>query len=134
MEEFGVPAGDVAAGPVKTNGARTPLPWTAHLVFLLGMGVGGLVATSLRGSFKFATDLGAAHTTLFGSPLGAALVLLGAGVLIGFGTRMGGGCSSGHGLSGCSRLQPGSLIGTAAFFGAAVGVSFLLEKLMMRFL
>ncbi len=131
MEEFG-PSADTgaAAGPVVTNGGRTPLPWTAHLVFLLGMAVGGLVATSLRGNFKFTTDLGTSHTSLFGSPLNAALALLGAGILIGFGTRMGGGCSSGHGLSGCSRLQPGSLIGTAAFFGAAVGVSFLLEKFM----
>ena len=60
----------------------------------------------------------------------SVLLLVGAGVMVGFGTRMAGGCSSGHGLSGCSRLQPGSLLGTAAFFGAAVAVSFLLDVVM----
>ena len=52
-------------------------------------------------------------------------ILLGGGVLVGFGTRMAGGCTSGHGLSGCSRLQPGSLVATATFLGTAIGVSLL---------
>ena len=48
------------------------------------------------------------------------------GVLVGIGTRMAGGCSSGHGMSGCSRLQPVSLVATSVFFGTAVAVSSLL--------
>jgi uncharacterized protein len=135
MEQFGAdavpPAGSTQA-PVHalTSTGRPPLPWTAHLVFLLGMGVGGIVATSLRGNLKITTDMGTSHAAIFGTGISAALVLLGAGILIGFGTRMGGGCSSGHGLSGCSRLQPGSLIGTGAFFGAAVAISFLIERVL----
>jgi hypothetical protein len=49
------------------------------------------------------------------------------GALVGFGTTLAGGCSSGHGLFGCARLQPGSLLATASFFGAAVGVSLVLK-------
>jgi uncharacterized membrane protein YedE/YeeE len=52
------------------------------------------------------------------------------GVLVGFGTRLAGGCSSGHGLSGCGRLRPVSIVATAVFFGTAVGVSFLLWKVI----
>jgi uncharacterized protein len=104
------------------------LPWTAHLVFLGMMGLGGLLAALLRGNYQFTFDLGPEHTKYFGTGVTEALVLLSAGIMVGFGTRMAGGCSSGHGLSGCSRLQPGSLIATGAFFGAAVAISFLLSK------
>jgi hypothetical protein len=100
------------------------------LTFLLMMGVGGLIAALVRGDFHPAFTLGEAHAQVFGTGPAAIAILLGAGVMVGFGTRMAGGCSSGHGLSGCSRLQPGSLLGTAAFFGAAVGVSFLLERVL----
>jgi uncharacterized membrane protein YedE/YeeE len=43
---------------------------------------------------------------------------------------MAGGCTSGHGLCGVSRFQPGSLLTTAAFFGAAVALSFALEAVL----
>lgn len=125
-EQFGESKANASAA--SDSAIAGQLPWTAHLMFLAMMGVGGLVATLLRGNFHFAFNLGPEHTALFGTGVSEALVLLGAGVLVGFGTRMAGGCSSGHGLSGCSRLQPGSLIGTAAFFGAAVVVSILLAK------
>ncbi len=128
--EFGAGALTASSddGVDRSSMAGGLLPWSAHLAFLLMMVVGGLVATLLRGHYAVTVDLGEKHTKIFGHGLAAGLVLLGAGGLIGFGTRMGGGCSSGHGLSGCARLQPGSLIGTAAFFGAAVGVSLLLER------
>ena len=58
------------------------------------------------------------------------VVLAVGGVLVGVGTRMAGGCTSGHGLSGCSRLQPSSLIATASFFGTGIVVSFLLHALV----
>ena len=67
---------------------------------------------------------------LFGTGLPSMLVLFGGGALVGFGTRWSGGCTSGHGLSGCGRLQPASLIATAVFFGVAIAVSFLLERLL----
>jgi uncharacterized membrane protein YedE/YeeE len=67
---------------------------------------------------------------LFGHDIKAVLTLFFGGALVGFGTRMSGGCTSGHGLSGCGRLQPASLAATAVFFGVAIGVSFLLERLL----
>ena len=74
--------------------------------------------------------LSPAFHRLFGHGVGAFLVLFGGGVLVGLGTRLSGGCTSGHGLSGCGRLQPASLAATGFFFGVAIAVSFLLEKLL----
>ncbi len=135
--EFGPDALPPASGRGGFGGAAPAsdgaalLPWSAHLVFLAMMVVGGFLATFLRGGgWKLTFDLGAAHARFFGHGVAAGLLLLVAGAFIGFGTRMAGGCSSGHGLSGCARLQPGSLVGTAAFFGAAVGISLLLERLL----
>ena len=129
--EFGgeaVPGADAPSSGEPAGTARL-LPWTAHLTFLVALIVGGFIATILRHGGHIATaDLGPKFAGFFGHGIGAAAVLLGAGTLIGMGTRMGGGCSSGHGLSGCARFQPGSLVGTAAFFGTAVVVSLLLER------
>ena len=120
---------DIQGTPQTSGGLeRGLLPWTAHLTFLAALAIGGLVATLLRTHHAAAVDLGPKFAHFFGHGFGQAGVLLGAGVMIGMGTRMGGGCSSGHGLSGCARLQPGSLVGTAAFFGTAVVVSLLLER------
>jgi hypothetical protein len=56
--------------------------------------------------------------------------LLVGGIFVGAGTSMAGGCTSGHGLVGCARLQPGSLVATASFFGTAIAVSLLLSFLL----
>lgn len=116
-----------AAAPAAT-GNKPRTPWSVHVTFLLSMVVGGALATFLtQGEVPLHFDMGTTFTHLFGeSPLNWGILLVG-GILVGFGTRMGGGCTSGHGLSGCSRLQPGSLVGTAAFFGTAILVSMLLE-------
>jgi len=66
---------------------------------------------------------------LFPGKLGAPVLLLG-GVLVGFGTRMAAGCTSGHGLCGVSRLQTGSLVTTASFFGVGIATSFALRGLL----
>jgi len=108
---------------------RASLDKGAHLAFLVMMVVGGAASALLSGSWEIRMDLGALHTSfLSDGAIGLAILLVG-GLLVGFGTRMAGGCTTGHGFSGCSRLQPGSLIATASFFGTAVGVSFLLEIL-----
>ncbi len=122
------------AAAAKAAAARTAerrrVPWQAHVTFLAMMMIGGLLASVMRGHFQLQLGLGAEYTRLFGSgPHVWALLLVG-GFLVGFGTRMAGGCTSGHGLSGCSRLQPGSLVATAAFFGTAVVTSLILEKLI----
>lgn len=105
------------------------IPWQAHVSFLAMMAIGGLLASVLRGEFHLQLGLGSDFAQLFGSGPHIWVILLVGGFLVGFGTRMSGGCTSGHGLSGCARLQPGSLAGTASFFGAAVVTSLLLEML-----
>jgi len=101
--------------------ARTP--WTAHLVFLLMLIVGGFIGATLKGSAGIQFDLGELHTNLFGSGFSRIMTLFVGGLLVGFGTQLGGGCTSGHGLSGVSRLVPASLIATGAFFGTAIIIS-----------
>ena len=120
-----------AAKAAGARGAdRRRIPWQAHVTFLAMMMIGGLAASVMRGEFHLQLGLGADYARLFGSGPHVWVLLLTGGFLVGFGTRMAGGCTSGHGLSGCSRLQPGSLVGTAAFFGTAVVTSLILEKLI----
>lgn len=108
---------------------RDPMPRSAHLVFLLMLVAGGAVGALVSGTWKARMDLGELHTSFTGGGLKTVGILVVGGFCVGFGTRMAGGCTTGHGLSGCSRLQPGSLVATGAFFGTAVGVSFLLKTL-----
>lgn len=110
------------------TGARAPL--YPQLLFLVMMFAGGLLARALASGPSATTAPDPSHAALFGSGWGASLALLGGGLLVGFGTRLAGGCTSGHGLSGCSRLQPGSLVSTACFFGTGVLVSLLLARVL----
>lgn len=102
----------------------------ANLAFLLAVLVGGGLAGWVGGQTWEQARISPEFHRLFGSGLPSLLVLFGGGVLVGFGTRLSGGCTSGHGLSGCGRLQPASLVATAVFFGVAIAVSFLLERLL----
>jgi uncharacterized membrane protein YedE/YeeE len=120
---------DCAAPGAMPDAAETAVPKAqgpgTHVLFLVFLAVGGGMSASLRGAFL--RPLSPGFVQVFGSsPAVLALVLFGGGVLVGFGTRMAGGCTSGHGLSGVSRMQPGSLLATAAFFGAGVAVSVML--------
>lgn len=96
------------------------------LTFLLGIVAGGLLA-ALTGEGLSLSWVDPAHARFFGDGAAGLATLLGGGALVGFGTAWAGGCTSGHGLVGVSRLQPGSLVATAAFFGTAVAVSLLLS-------
>jgi len=102
-----------------------------HAVFLGSLVLGGLFSALLAGSLELSlAPSGEIFASLFAkTPGGGALVLLVGGVLVGAGTRMAAGCTSGHGLCGVSRLQPGSLLATVAFFGAAVATAFVLRVL-----
>ncbi|MCC7074886.1 MAG: YeeE/YedE family protein [Deltaproteobacteria bacterium] len=104
-------------------------PRAGSLLFLVGIVSGGLVA-ALSDAGLTPTLVDAAHARFFGAGVTGALALLAGGVLVGFGTAWAGGCTSGHGLVGVSRLQPGSLVATAAFFGTAVAVSFALSLVL----
>lgn len=134
-EEFGLapeaapPALPVVDGPLLPTASRSfPLP---HLVFALGLALGGAVVALASGAFHPALAIaGTGFSRVAGGGLARqALWLLGGGFLVGIGTRMAGGCTSGHGLCGLSRGQPGSVVSTASFFGAAVAASFALELL-----
>lgn len=99
-----------------------------HLVFLLSLVAGGALSMALAGGATPVLALRGQGLASFGA-LGPVALVVG-GVLVGFGTRMAGGCTSGHGLCGVSRLQRGSLLATAAFFGAGVLVSLAIGALV----
>jgi uncharacterized membrane protein YedE/YeeE len=91
---------------------------------LVGIVLGGLLASVLSGDFALEHTLGARFDARYGSfGLLPALVLLGSGVMIGIGTRLAGGCTSGHGISGVARAQRGSLLTTAVFWCTALLVA-----------
>ncbi|HNJ96927.1 MAG TPA: YeeE/YedE thiosulfate transporter family protein [Ilumatobacteraceae bacterium] len=131
--EFG---GEVAATPSTATAehgavpAKKPLEVSTQLVLLVSIVIGGALAAITSGRFKWRTDLGPAFSEIVVHGWAMWPVLFAGGILVGIGTRMAGGCSSGHGLSGCSRLEPVSIVATALFFGSAVGMSFLLWKVI----
>lgn len=111
--------------------APRPLPVLFGAVMLVSVLVGGFIAAVVNGRFELRTDMGPDFAAVVtDNPVVMIIVLFVGGVLVGIGTRMAGGCTSGHGLTGCSRLQPVSLLATATYFGAAVIVSFLLWKVI----
>lgn len=127
LESPAKPSGSVAPEPVAP--AAPQAPWM-HGVFFASLALGGLVSALLAGTFEASWTLhGAGFTSTFGRGPGACAALLFGGLLTGFGTRMAGGCTSGHGLCGVSRMQPGSLLATAGFFGAGILVSLALGAL-----
>jgi uncharacterized membrane protein YedE/YeeE len=107
---------------------RARLTWSAHATLLLAIAVGGAIGALSRGTFGLRLDLGPEHLRLIGSGWRSSAALAVGGLLVGFGTAMAGGCTSGHGLCGTSRLQRGSLAATASFFGAAILISLLLDR------
>jgi len=128
------PASEPAAPRLPQESPRSPQrprTLTEHWVFLGSLVLGGCVSALSAGSLELSlVPTGELFQKLFaGTPWGGALILLAGGVLVGAGTRMASGCTSGHGLCGVSRLQPGSLLATVAFFGAAVVTAFLLRGL-----
>jgi|GEM_PF-477328 uncharacterized membrane protein YedE/YeeE len=138
MEQFGddipddvmLDEGGAATMSMPMSSTSVRVPWPAHVTFLVATAVGGFLSAFASGSFDVQMTMGSTFERYFGNGVLMWAVLLVGGFLIGFGTRMGGGCTSGHGLSGCSRLQPGSLLGTASFFGTAIAVSLAMEMFL----
>lgn len=97
----------------------------SSVLFLGGLVLGGLVAALTGGEAEAGAvaPMGSVHVAALEGGLPRWGLLLGGSVLVGLGTALAGGCTSGHGLVGCARLQPGSLVTTAAFFGTAVALS-----------
>jgi uncharacterized membrane protein YedE/YeeE len=118
---------DAAPAPKRLSvRPRAALSWVGHLSFLIGMALGGRVS-HLGAPLKWTLGEGVWAGIVPESALPYLLLL--AGVLVGFGTRMAAGCPIGHGLCGMPRGQAGSWAAALAFFGAGVGVSFLLGAL-----
>jgi uncharacterized protein len=117
-----MPESTVASTPKESAGS--------HAAFLVGLLLGGVVSTLLRGGISWSPSLtGTIWTDTFGSGAAGYAALFGGGLLVGFGTRMSGGCTSCHGLCGLSQRQPGSFVATCSFFGAGIVASFLLGAL-----
>ncbi|MGW1089656.1 YeeE/YedE family protein [Streptomyces sp. NPDC002596] len=134
-----VPCGETQPRPdVEATGGKSPAvtslrpaPLVTQAALLISIFLGGLIAAVTSGRFHLRFDMGPGFRNLVtASPTAMIALLFVGGVLVGFGTRLAGGCSSGHGLSGCGRLRPVSIVATAVFFGTAVGVSFLLWKVI----
>jgi uncharacterized membrane protein YedE/YeeE len=123
------PALDATSVPAPA-GALAParrLPIAGEVMFLAMMIGGAFVAATLRGAFAVRLDMGEEFARLVGTGARGLGALFVGGLLVGLGTRLAGGCTSGHGLAGCARLERGSLIATACFFGTAILVSRAME-------
>ena len=127
-EAFGDDAIAAAATTTAAGVGARKLSWSTNLAFALGIVGGGFVAALSTGAVGLPLD--DAQRAFFGDGVGAYAIVFAGAVLVGFGTQLAGGCTSGHGLVGCARLQPGSLVGTAVFFGTAIAVSFLLAAVL----
>lgn len=94
------------------------------LWFLVGIFLGGLVASLSSGHWADPTDFGAFYQALMPqSTVGRVLWWLFGGVLIGLGARLAGGCTSGHTINGVAMGSPASILASALFFAAAVGTA-----------
>ena len=124
---------------------------TWNLVFVIGVMIGGFVATSFMSNSeeiviasKTQADLAAIGITDFSGLMpseifswenlftvkGLIFFVLG-GFLVGFGTRYAGGCTSGHAIMGISSLQWPSLVATIFFMaGGFLMTQVLFEPLM----
>ncbi len=114
------------AGYLKPGSARDPEgDW--RIVFLVGIVLGGLIATLSDGAPAWqgtAAEFGRFYTALVpDSTLGSAIWWLVGGLLIGFGARLAGGCTSGHTIAGVAMGAPASLVASVVFFAVAVGTA-----------
>lgn len=90
---------------------------TWNLLFVLGIALGGFIATHLLSASPLDL-LPDSYSTLPGM-----LQLLAGGFLVGFGARYAGGCTSGHAIMGLSTLQKASLVSVLAFFAGGLSAA-----------
>ncbi len=134
LAEFGETSTDAGIDDevqrAKPASAKQVVPWTAHLLFLVCMALGGLIWAVFSGNLHLHYELSPIHSHISGTFGDMSFMLLVGGFLVGMGTQMAGGCSSGHGLSGCSNFSWSSLVATAIFFSTAVVVANLIKVVM----
>jgi len=105
---------------------RKPFAERWRLWFLIGLPLGGLVATLLRGDPQVHNTIGTFETVFGPSIWARAGVLVAGGFLVGWGARAAGGCTSGHSIVGIARGSRASLVATIGFMLAGVVVTNLL--------
>lgn len=104
------------------------------LWFLVGIFLGGLLASLSTGAWAQPTHFGAFYTALLPqSDAGRVLWWLFGGVLIGMGSRLAGGCTSGHTINGVAMGSPASIVASIFFFAAAVGTAQIARYLLNLF-
>jgi uncharacterized protein len=88
-------------------------PW--RLAFVIGLPLGGLIASVLAGSFSPTSAFGQLDVLTGGSAAAKAALLFGGGILVGAGSRWAGGCPSGHSIVGIAQGAFSSLVATVGF-------------------
>jgi hypothetical protein len=101
-----------------------------RIAFILGLPIGGLVATTLAGPFTPTLAYGALDALTHGSLILKGTVLFTGGLLIGAGARWAGGCPSGHSIVGIAQGALSSLVATVAFMVGGVVIYTLLLALL----
>ncbi len=91
-----------------------------NLVFVLGILIGGWVATQF-----FGATVGGYLPDHYDTWGGGLLLLVG-GMLVGFGARYADGCTSGHAIMGLANLRWPSLVATVSFFAGGLLMTALL--------
>ena len=102
--------------------ARALTGATWPLMFIIGLGIGGWIATLFLNTTN-ATTGNTLATADAVTPIIRWPWLIVGGVLVGFGTRMGSGCTSGHGVCGIARISPRSIAATCVFLGTGMLVA-----------
>jgi uncharacterized protein len=128
-KKLGVTGGIEDACSVLTKGKSSFIPSPSHwkLFFILGLPVGGFIATV--GHLGWTLTYGRLDMIVFGSFIWKALWLLVSGFLIGFGARWAGGCVSGNSIMGVSIGSKMSILATVAFLVAGILVTNILFKI-----
>lgn len=123
-----------------------------NLFFVLGMIIGGVIASTLLASPEPVQISDAASISLMNMGIsnpgadilppeifsweslmtfqGFTILVIG-GFLVGFGARWAGGCTSGHAISGLSNLQLPSLIAVLGFFIGGLLMTYLMLPLIL---
>ena len=87
-----------------------------QLMFVLGIIIGGFIASTWSGTFKFMTVPDMWRQRFGGNPAKRAIIAFIGGAIALFGVRLAGGCPSGHGISGISQLAVSGFIALGCFF------------------
>lgn len=101
------------------------------LWFLVGIFLGGLLASLSNGSFAAPSHFGHLYTALMPQDTAARILWwLFGGIMIGLGSRMAGGCTSGHTINGVAMGSPASIVASAFFLGAALATAQIADWLL----